>query len=828
MRDPVLVFALLMLVLLIAPALAVRARLPDVVGLIAAGTLLGPSVSGVLDRSETITNLGTLGLLYLMFTAGLSLDLQQFAALRRWSLGFGLISYWVPHLLAMLAAFLFDLKLLGGLLMGAICGTHTLLALPVAQRLGIGRHPAVTVTAGATFVTDMLGLTVLAAVAAVQQGSSGFGFWVLFAAKLALFVGLALVLLPRIGRWFLRQVALQPTSELAFLLLVLFGTAYLGTLAGLAPIVGAFLAGLTLNRMVPPTSGIMGRVTFVGNALFVPFFLVSVGMLVDVAAFTHGLHTWALTGVFALVIWGGKLAAARAIAGRLLGGPGPGMWVVFGLSTPQAAGTLAVTLVGFELGLLDLSVVNAIVLIIVITCTLGAWVVDRAGRALALEGASDTAQLALDTPRILIPLANPHTAGELVELAIVLREPEASDPIYPLTIVRDDDDAHEQVGRSELLLGEAVLHAVAAGAPVQPTTRVDLSVVQGISRAIKELRTSVVVIGWSGETSAGDRIFGGVLDQLLEQCPEMVLVCKTVAPVNTVERVLLIVPRHGSRLPGFDRAAREAKLLARNVSARLIAFADPDEVARVTEHLGALRPAVESVVEPLEQPEGVDASEVAEALASRIEEHDLLFLIGARRDTLAWGPTVARLPARLSSAFPAHTIVVAHPAELRSGANRRGPDEPGPPVVMQPAPPTTRVRRPEALAGLVERLLAPELAGREAELRPLVERLLASGAHHEVEPGLVFLHAHADCWTEARIFVGQSPEGIVVAGHDRPARGVVLMISPWGQPPEVHLRSLATVGRAAMTLDLEELARVRTVSELEAVLHRSGESRPGA
>lgn len=818
-----LVFALLMLVLLLAPAVAARARLPEVVGLIAAGTLLGPSVTGVLDRSETITSLGTLGLLYLMFTAGLSLDLQQFTALRQRSLLFGLLSYGIPHALAMAAALLFDMSLLAALLMGAICGTHTLLALPVAQRLGVGRHAAVTVTAGGTLVTDLLGLTVLAAVAAVTQGATGVGFWALFATKMVLFVALVLVLIPRIGRWFLGHVSLQPTSELAFLLLVLFGTSYLATLAGLAPIVGGFLAGLTLNRMVPPASGIMGRVTFVGSALFVPFFLVSVGMLVDVAAFTQGARTWAMTAAFALVIWGGKLAAAWVAGRRLFRARPAEMWLMFGLSTPQAAGTLAVTLVGYELGLFDRSVVNAIVLIIVVTCALGAWVVDRASRVLALDEAAPF-QLAAEAPRILIPLANPHTAGELVELAIVLREPEASEPIYPLTIVRDGEDAQEQVARSEQLLGEAVLHAVAAGAPVQPTTRVDLSVVHGIVRTVKELRTSVVVIGWSGETSTGDRIFGGVLDQLLERCPEMVLVCKTVAPVNTVERVLLIVPRHGSRLPGFERAAREAKLLARNVNATLVALADPEDLPRVRERVDALRPALPVVFESLEQPEELDASAVAEVLAPRIAAHDLLYLLGARRDTLVWGPVVARLPARLSSAFPAHTLVVAHPAEAtapgRSGRVPRQTDEPAPQVVVQPVP-TGRVRRPQPLDLFVERLLAPELAGSREALRDLVDRLRA-GAVHELEPGLVFLHAHAGCWNEARIVVGTHPEPIPVEGLDHPARRVILVISPWGQPPEVHLRSLATVGRAALTLGLERLAQARTVQELEAALKEGG------
>ena len=821
-RDPVLVFALLMLALLVAPAAAQRARLPGVVGLIGAGVLLGPSALGVLDRSETIETLGTLGLLYLMFTAGLSLDLPQFNALRGRSAMFGLLSFGIPQVLATGMALLIGMGWLPALLMGSICGTHTLIALPTAERLGLGRHPAVTVTAGATLVTDMLGLVVLAVVAAVTQGAAGALFWVLFTTKLVGFVGFVLFVVPRLGRWVLRHMSLGPSTELTFLLLVLFGCSYLAALAGLAPIVGAFLAGLTLNRMVPAGSGIMGRVTFVGEALFVPFFLVSVGMLVDLGSLGRGGGTWALVSLFTLVIWGGKLLAAWVGARTLFGRFGAPGWIMFGLSTPQAAGTLAVTLVGFDLGLFDAAVVNAIIVIIMVTCTAGPWTVDRAGRAVALHDDASVVPLAAETPRILIPLANPHTSAELVELAIVLREPGAPDPIHPLTVVRDGSDVQEQVARSERLLAEAVLHAVAAGAPVQPATRVDLNVVHGISRAVKELRTSLLVIGWSGEALAGDRIFGGVLDQLLQECREMVIVCKTVAPANTTERVVLVLPRHTPRLVGFDRAVHAAKTLARNLSGELLVVACRAEAERVQERLAALRPIVPFSVEAVEdwEPEDPEAADrLPLALGPLLGPHDLLFLVGAREATLAWGPALARLPARLSSAFPGHTLLVAHPAEAESASSGRLPSmraEPPPDVVVQPTA-TTRLRRPEELDALLLRLLEPELGGQPEALNDLLQRLAEGGAH-EVRPGIVFLHAHAGCWPEARVFVGESAEGVTIPGHDEPARAVVLVVSRWGRPPEVHLKNLAIVGRAALRLDLDQLRQARTITDLAASL----------
>lgn len=835
-KDPILAFALLMLVLLVAPALAARLKLPGVVGLIAAGAVLGPSSTGILERTETLQTLGRLGLLYLMFMAGLSLDLQQFAALRQRSLAFGVISFGIPHLLGMAMAWALGLSLLTACMIGAIAGTHTLVALPVAQRLGLSRHPAVTVTAGATIVCDLLGMTVLAAVVALHGGHSGLGFWALFVGKLALFLALALLIVPRLGRWVLRRVPLTPPGELAFLLLVLFGTAYGAELAGLASIVGAFLAGLTLNRMVPTASGLMGRVVFVGDALFIPFFLVGVGMLVDPAVLTKGGLTWAYAVALVGTIWAGKGLAAWLLARRTTGRFGAAGWLVFGLSTPQAAGTLAVTLVGYQLDppLLKVEMVNAVVVLILVTCVVGPWVVERAGRQAALEEDTEAAPLTEEAPRILIPLANPDTAGALVDLAIVLREPGTADPIHPLTVVRDGPAVHDQVARNERLLGEAVLHAVAAGAPVQPVTRVDLNVVHAMVRAAKELRTSMVVIGWGGEPSAGDRVFGGLLDQLLALCPEMLLVSKTVEPVNTAERVLLVVPRLTDRQEGFRRALHAAKTLARNIDAELRVLAHPDDVSRVEEDLREVRPATPFVVAPLAPIVHDDGEDLVAPLMKEVGEHDVLVLVDARRESLAWGPTLARLPGRLSTAFPARTLIVIHPAHSTTA---RSLDTTGAGLVVQPtaldivqstaalgigsaaepAVESTASRPAATIDACLRRLLGPELLTRPDALERVVARLAAGGAQ-EVGPGVAFFHAHADCWPTARVFTGDCPEGVVVEGDHPPATTVVAVISPWGIPPEVHLRNLAVVARAALSLEPAALRAARTVAELRQAL----------
>lgn len=848
-EDPVLVFALLMLILLVAPAASARLRLPGVVGLIAAGALLGPSALGLFSKSsELLEALRTLGLLYLMFLAGLSLDFAQFTALRARSLGFGLASFVAPQVLAVVVALkLLGMSWLAALLLGSICGTHTLVALPVAQRLGLGRHPGVTVVAGATLVCDGLGLGVLAAVAAAVKGNAGFGFWVVFAAKVALFVGLVVFVLPRAGRWVFRRVPLQPSGELTFLLLVLFGTAWLATLAGLAAIIGAFLAGLALNRMVPAASGIMGRTAFVGDALFVPFFLVGVGMLVDFGVLAHSLEVWRLAAVFTAVVVIGKGAAALGAA-HLFGHTRSAAWVMVGLSTPQAAGTLAVTLVGFDLGLFDATAVNAVVLLILATCLFGPWLVDRAGRRAALE-ADDGAAGHLDegAGRVLIPLANPATAGALVDIAILVRDEGSTDPIHPLTIVRDGRGVEEQVARNERVLGEAVLHAVAAGAPVQPATRVDLNPVHGMVRAAKELRTQIVVIGWSGQANAGDRLFGTVLDQLLDQCPQMVLVCKTVAPLAGTERVLLLAPPLADREEGFERAAHAVKALAKNLDAHLVVLSHPGDHARVEARLRAVRPAAPFSVQALEALEELQDPDVTrERLAGHVQPNDLLVVLAAREDTLAWSAELARLPAHLSAAFPAHSLIAVHPAQSQADASTledvveatasglhaglrpapvaapRGTDSEERPALLEtlPAKQAALHRGAEPLAAFVRHLVEPSLTDLAA-VQDVTARLLKIAQDHpaEVRPGVLFLHAHATAWHEPRIFVGTCEDGLVVQGLSHPVKIVVALVSPEGKAPEKHLRNLAIVAQAFLRADsIERLSQARTIDELKALL----------
>ncbi|RMH68240.1 MAG: cation:proton antiporter, partial [Bacteroidetes bacterium] len=474
--DPVLVFALAMLIILVAPVVFTRLRIPGLVGLIVAGAIVGPTGIGLLERNETFELLGTVGLLYLMFVAGLSIDLNQFAKLRTRSLVFGLTSFVIPQTLALLLGTqLLGFDLPQALLLGSIVGSHTLLAYPIASRLGITKNNAVIMTMGGTMVADVLSLLILAIVVALIEGASGPGFWLRFTLLMLLYAAGVVFLLPRLGRWFFRTVRNQADVEFVFLVAVVFLVAYLASWANLAPIIGAFLAGLVMNRLVPENSPLMTRVRFVGNALFIPFFLISVGMLVDLRVLVSSLTLWERALLFTGLVLGGKLAAAMLVR-QVYGYTAVEGWVTYGLSTPQAAATLAVTLIGFELGLFDGTTVNAVIVMILLTSLVGPSVVDRFGRKLAVQETTRPYEPTQAPQRILVPLANPEHVEALIDIALIVHDPKSEQPIYPLVVVRDEEESGAPVAAAEQILSRAIVHAAAADVPVQPLTRIDLNV----------------------------------------------------------------------------------------------------------------------------------------------------------------------------------------------------------------------------------------------------------------------------------------------------------------------------------------------------------------
>ncbi|HEV2146980.1 MAG TPA: cation:proton antiporter, partial [Longimicrobiaceae bacterium] len=653
LADPVIVFAIATASFVLAPLLFERFRVPGIIGLIVAGAVVGPKGLGLLERDETIVLLGTVGLLYLMFVAGIEIDLHGFSRNRDRSLAFGAATYLIPQALGTGVGIALGFSWAASILLGSMLASHTLVAYPIASRLGISKNTAVTAAVGGTIVTDLVALLVLAVVAASTEGELDAAFWARLMGSLAVFAALVMLGLPRLARWFFRSEEDGETGAYVFVLASLFAASTLALLAGVEAIIGAFLAGLALNRLIPEGSPLANRIHFFGNALFIPFFLLSVGMLVDVRVFAGGARAWLVMGGMTVTVIAGKWAAAR-LTQRVYGYSPEEGWTMFGLSVPQAAATLAAALIGYRIELFDATVLNGAIMMILVTCTLGPWVVERYGRRLALREALEPYRPDEAPQRIVVPLPDEESAERLLELAFLVRAPGSAEPLRPLTVVPPDGTgAAARVAAAEKVLRHAAVYAAGADVPVDPLPRLDRSVAGGIARGMAETRATTVVAGWDGLRSRRSGIMDEVLDQLLERTEQLVLVARLKTPLNTARRLVLVLPPHVDRARGFYGAVGVVKRIAGRLGAGVAALAVGGDADRYRGHLEAVPPEVPIDVEAVP---GWDA--LPAALAATLRPDDVVVLVGARRGTVAWERELDRLPRRLASLAPENLLVL--------------------------------------------------------------------------------------------------------------------------------------------------------------------------
>jgi Kef-type K+ transport system membrane component KefB/nucleotide-binding universal stress UspA family protein/mannitol/fructose-specific phosphotransferase system IIA component (Ntr-type) len=816
--DPVLIFAITMGIILAAPWLMSRLRVPGLVGMILAGTIVGPSVLGLLERDATFLLLGTVGLLYLMFVAGVSIDLAQFAKMRMRSIGFGMASFFIPQLMALgVGVYFLGFGVPAALLLGSIVGSHTLLALPLADRLGITENKSVIVATGATMVTDLLSLIILAIVVASVGGDTSVGFWAQFVGLVGLWVAAVVFLLPRIGRWFLRNVQLGAAVDFSFLMAALFFTAWLAGVVGLAPIIGAFLAGLMMNRLVPSQSPLMTRIKFVGEALFIPFFLVSVGMLIDVRVLFSSLNLWGLALVFTGLVVVGKGGAAKLMQLVFRQSSEEG-WTVAGLTIPQAAATLAVTLVGFEVGLFGEMIVNAVVVMILLTSLLGPYLVEQFGRAVALQDRQREYEPGEAPQRILVPLANPETAPALMDVAFAIRELRAEQPIYPMAVAREGPGEEAAVAASEKLLSHAVLHAASADVPVTPVTRVDHNVARAIQRAARERRISTVIIGWAGDPSPRTMIFGSILDQFLEESQATVFVSRLVHPLASVQRVVLLVPPFAERESGFGTALAAVKTMAARAGLTLLVLSPA--ATELAEMVVRTDPEVPFEAKPIDTWE-----DLMPALDENLRASDLICFVSVRNGRLAWRPSLLRLPRTLVTRFPEHDFITVYLSEQEIehalGAVESVESLPKVALPHLSVEHVTLGLGDCPLEEMLGQVVAPGFPEEPARVEELARQLAQQRSDYapELAPGLALYHLHTPAVTESQLFLGVARVELHDLPTGFPVRAVLVLLVPADMKPGAYLRQLALTAQLVRRDDIvDELARAATPEEARARL----------
>lgn len=825
LTHPVLIVAAAMAVILLAPLVMARLRLPGAVGLILAGVAIGPNALGLLDRDPTMVLLGTVGLLYIMFVAGLEINLHQFKQHRQGSVVFGLATFLFPQVFGtLLGRVVLDLGWPSAILLGSVFASHTLLAYPIAARLGILRNRAVTTAVGATIITDTLALLVLAVIAGAATGGLSPLFLGQLLGSLAAVSALVMWGVPRLGAWFFRTVGRDGTSQFVFILAVVFGCAALVELIGVEAIIGAFLAGLALNRLVPEHSPLMNRIVFFGNAFFIPFFLLATGMLVDFAVLGSNPRAWLVAGSLVVAVTVTKSAAAFLMM-PLLKLSRDEAGVMIGLTIPQAAATLAAVLIGFNLGLFGEGILNGTVLMILVTCILGPWLTERFGRRVRLLEESRPLAAGDRPERILVPIANPETADALVGLALQMRGEDSESPVYPLAIAPAGPDSETAVAAAERLAEHAVAHATSADVPVVPLTRLDVNAAAGIVRAIHEQRISTAVIGWNGQATPGARIFGTVLDQVLDESRAMVVVSRLVHPIETARRLLLLVPPLAAREAGFAEAVRALKTLAARGGMEVVAITEADEAEALARRLKRLPPESSLAVRGV-----AEWADVPDLLDEIVRAGDVLALLSVRHGALAWRPGLTRLPRVLAARFDARDLLTVYLSEVEADALARDAalgtpaagDPAGPPLALA-ADHVTLGLAPDEAPALLARTLAPVLDvdldedARAEAADVLAELLLAlpANAAPEVAPGVILYHGRTPDVPDLQVAVGVCPEGAPLPHTAQPVRVIVALVAPPALPDAAY--------DAAVTL-AARLARAETTVEALVEAHEPEEA----
>lgn len=609
-HEPVGVFLTIMAVILITPLLSERLRLPGIVGLIIGGMLVGPHVLNLIAVETPVELLATVGLIYLMFSAGLEIDLNQFNRVRNKSMVFGVFTFLIPQLSGLVVGRLLGLSWAGAVLLGSVYASHTLVAFPILSRLGLARNEAVSVTIGATVFTDVAALLVLAVIAGGATGEVSLFFFIKLFTLMIAYVALVLLGLPRLGKAFFSRFTSQ-SVEFQFVLVALFLSALLAELIGMHAIVGAFMAGLAINSALPARSRVVGQVLFVGESFFIPLFLMYIGMVIDPTAFVVDSRTLITGVVLTGAVYLTKYLAAF-ISAKIYHYTRDERMTMWGLSQAQAAATLATILVGTEIGIFPQSVFNGSILMILLTCVTSPLLVERFGKKLSTPMAP--AEKKPLFTRILVPIANPETQEYLISLAsILVRTVEGV--LMPLNVALESSGQVRGLQQQQELLAAEILKDPET--EVQPVRRIDTSIARGIVRASLEHDATVIFMGWRGKPTFKQSIFGTVLDEVIWNAEVPVLVGRLNTPINALRRVVLVVPPHSMNRTLADKTVLMVYAIASAINVPLVIFTDRDYVDEFESEIAELDVDYPIGIQPV-------ATDIIRHVTLECGDHDLL------------------------------------------------------------------------------------------------------------------------------------------------------------------------------------------------------------
>ena len=701
--NPLVAFTLLLLVILTLPPLFERIRLPGLVGLLFAGVVLGSNGLGLLDHeSESIELLADIGKIYLMFVAGLEIDLDEFRKTKDRSIGFGLATFLVPLIFGTVIGRVFGMGLNAAVLIGSLLASHTLLGYPIVNRLGVVKNEAVTVTIGATIFTDIAALLVLAICIAIDGGEFSTASLIIQLATLGIYSAIVLLGIDKVGKEYFRRTGDEQSNQFMFILLVVFLAAVGAQIINVDKIVGAFLAGLAVNDVVG-RSPVEEKIEFIGSTLFIPVFFVDMGLLLDIPGFIQTITT-ELPLTIAIV--GGLFVSkwlAAAIAKFLYNYSWNQAMTMWSLSLPQVAATLAAALAGVEAGLISDSVFNVVIVLMLVTSIGGPILTAQFGRKLsapqenlALETSQLTADYLANSPppeinsgflyddlaaeltrpeaeritdyplfRVIVPVANPKTEKYLIEMSALIARHE-SGLVVPLSIAKasvhmDDPQLKKTIKQSRRRLKTALKVTSEFGIRAKPIIRIDDDVVRGISRSAREQNASLIVMGWSKTNRLQSRLFGSFTDSVFWSAHCSVAVVRLLREPNQIRRILVPIK---NLTPQILRTIRFANVFAEANNAA-ITLLHVDEHQTSNQKITRLKQRLQQILQQIEPKITIDTQflhhdDAAVAIVNKAQDYDLVVLRSMRRRT-AGGLAVSDISDRVIQELECSIVLFGEP-----------------------------------------------------------------------------------------------------------------------------------------------------------------------
>jgi Kef-type K+ transport system membrane component KefB len=662
LTNPVPILAIVLFIILLAPILLRKFRIPSIIGLIIAGMAIGDHGFNIVAKGS-IDLFGQAGLLYIMFLAGLELDMAGFKKNKYKSLVFGFFTFAIPLGLGfLLCLHVLKFSFLASLLISSMFATHTLVAYPLASRMGITKNEAVTVAVGGTIITDTAVLLILAVITAASDGQLNQAFWFKLGGSFLLFAFGVLFGFPFIGRLFFRKIKDDRTTHFVFVLAMVFLASWLAELAGVEPIIGAFLAGLALNQLIPHTSALMNRIEFGGNAIFIPFFLISVGMIVDLRVLLKGNEALIIAGSLTAMALFTKWLAAF-FTQKIFGYTPAQRKLIFGLSTSHAAATIAVILIGYNLKIIDENVLNGTILLILVTCMVGSFVTANAGKRLAIAEAARLPESTNEQERLMIPVMDNESIEALVDFAVMIKSENNALPIDLLSVVQDDKEAKKKVLFNQRKLEQAIRHGMEMNTKVQVLNRVDLNLSNGVARAVKERLTSDVILQWEEKKAFPteffvNTLFGTTTQNIIDTVWETIYICRFHHPVNTARKIVLVVTPDAQYEIGFKYWVKKMAALSKQAGARLqvcsseqTRLAFQAELKKNKNNSDATYTAFNNIEDFL-------------VLNREVTRDDLIVIVSARKGTLSFRSYVDSIPDKLLKHFSANNFIVLYPEQI--------------------------------------------------------------------------------------------------------------------------------------------------------------------